>query len=93
MGWLTRRGPTRQVFEDGLRWVEAIKNHTADAEEFACWAMRSPEHVEAFREAWVIWEDVRKVGVRKKKVSIERTARVTGPCGTGRRVAPRACSQ
>jgi hypothetical protein len=88
MGWLTGRTPTRQVFEDGIRWVEAIKNHTADAEEFASWAMRSPVHVDAFHEAWVIWHDVRDLPGRTAGQSGVRTARVMGPCGTVRR--PRA---
>jgi ferric-dicitrate binding protein FerR (iron transport regulator) len=89
MGWLTRRKPTRQMFEDGIRWVEAIKNHHADAEAFACWAMQSPEHVNAFREAWLIWHDVRELP-RQQPEPIERTARALGPCGNGRRAPARS---
>jgi len=39
MGWITWRDPPRRIFEDGVRWVEAIKSRCADAEEFACWAI------------------------------------------------------
>jgi ferric-dicitrate binding protein FerR (iron transport regulator) len=84
MGWLTRRDPKHRLFEDGVRWVEAIKTHSADAEEFACWAMQSPQHVDAFRDAWFIWHDVRKLPANKP-APVDRTARVLGPCGAGRR--------
>ena len=75
MGWLTRRDPSRRIFEDGVRWVEAIKNHSADAEQFARWAMRSHAHIEAFREAWVIWHEVKDGSAHQPKV-LERPARV-----------------
>jgi ferric-dicitrate binding protein FerR (iron transport regulator) len=87
MGWLTRREPPRRVFEDGIRWVEAIKNHTADAEEFACWTMRSPVHVEAFHQAWVIWHEVKDLP-KPETEWVERTARILGPCRIRRRAVP-----
>ena len=58
MGSLTRHDMPRRIFEDGVRWVEAIKQHQADTEAFARWAMSSPAHMDAFTQAWTIWHEV-----------------------------------
>ena len=75
MGWLTRRDLPRQLFEDGVRWVEAIKRHQADAEAFACWAMNSPEHMDAFAQAWRIWHEVSELSP-EQRLRIEQLAQM-----------------
>ncbi len=74
MGWLTWRETPRRMFEDGVRWVELIKHRQVNAEDFARWAMHSPAHMDAFRQAWLIWHDVRALSPDQRE-HIERLAR------------------
>jgi len=84
MGWLTRRDMPRRLFEDGVRWVEAIKHHEADAEAFACWAMNSPAHMDAFTQAWRIWHEVSALS-REQRLRIELLARTPRTARKNRR--------
>lgn len=73
MGWLISREMSHQIFEDGVRWVEAIKHQHADPEAFACWAMHSPAHMDAFRQAWAIWHDLHALS-HEQRECIEKLA-------------------
>jgi ferric-dicitrate binding protein FerR (iron transport regulator) len=65
------------LFEDGLRWVDAIKHREADAEAFATWAMQSPQRMQAFAQAWRIWHDLSALSDEQRD-GIERLADVLG---------------
>jgi ferric-dicitrate binding protein FerR (iron transport regulator) len=73
MGRLTRRETPQRVFIDGLRWVDAIKHHEADAEEFANWATQSRERMEEFARAWRLWNDLSALAPEQREC-IERLA-------------------
>lgn len=67
-------GVSRRMFEEGVQWVDSIKRRGVDAPRFLNWARRSPQHVEAFFEAWATWHDVASVSPRQRE-RIERLAR------------------
>jgi ferric-dicitrate binding protein FerR (iron transport regulator) len=67
MGWLMRREGPRRIFEDGVRWVDAIKHRRADAEEFVYWATLSREHMDAFLQAWTIWHDLHALSPEQRE--------------------------
>ena len=70
---LVRREVQRRIFEDGVRWVDAIQNSEVDARQFVCWVTLSPAHMEAFFEAWTIWHDLRALSPEQRG-GIERVA-------------------
>jgi ferric-dicitrate binding protein FerR (iron transport regulator) len=83
MGWLTRRETPRRIFEDGVRWVDAIKQRRADPEAFVCWALHSRSHAAAFAQAWRIWHDLRALTPEQRE-EIERLSSQPGSSGARR---------
>lgn len=58
MEWLESRDVHHRIFEDGVRWVDAIHHRGVDAREFVWWVTTSSAHMEAFCEAWTIWHEL-----------------------------------
>ena len=55
MEWRTGRDSSRSLFDEAVRWIVAIRAGSAADADVVEWATRSPDHVEAFLEAWDIW--------------------------------------
>lgn len=59
MGRLEPCDVQHRIFEDGVRWVDALQHSGVDAREFVWWVTASPAHMQAFFEAWALWQDLR----------------------------------